>query len=86
MNKKRLYFDMDGVLFDTENLGQELMPKAARAFGREMNIRLGPALMPSTPMKVYTAGTIIMPARKATTVSKISIWLTDLTILVSFLT
>lgn len=30
-------FDMDGVLFDTENLGQELMPKAARAFGREMD-------------------------------------------------
>ena len=30
-------FDMDGVLFDTENLGQELMPKAVRAFGREMD-------------------------------------------------
>lgn len=30
-------FDMDGVLFDTENLGQELMPKAAKAFGKEMD-------------------------------------------------
>ena len=30
-------FDMDGVLFDTETLGQQLMPKAARAFGQEMD-------------------------------------------------
>ena len=30
-------FDMDGVLFDTETLGMELMPKAARAYGKEMD-------------------------------------------------
>ncbi len=30
-------FDMDGVLFDTEALGRELMPKAARAYGKEMD-------------------------------------------------
>ncbi|MBE5801731.1 MAG: HAD family phosphatase [Clostridiales bacterium] len=30
-------FDMDGVLFDTETLGQELMPKAARAYGQQMD-------------------------------------------------
>ncbi len=30
-------FDMDGVLFDTETMGQELMPKAARAYGQTMD-------------------------------------------------
>ena len=30
-------FDMDGVLFDTETLGMELMPKAAKAFGQHMD-------------------------------------------------
>ena len=39
-----------------------------------------------SPMKAYTAGMIIIPARKATAVSKISIWLTDLVRLVSFFT
>lgn len=33
-------FDMDGVLFDTETLGQELMPKAAKAFGQSMDTAL----------------------------------------------
>ena len=63
-----------------------IVPIASKTLGREMNIRLGPAAIPSVPMKVYTAGTIIMPARKATSVSKNSIWLTDLTRFVSFLT
>lgn len=30
-------FDMDGVLFDTETLGMELMPKAAKAYGQTMD-------------------------------------------------
>ncbi len=30
-------FDMDGVLFDTETLGQTLMPKAAQAYGQQMD-------------------------------------------------
>ena len=52
---------------------------ASNTFGSDTNIRLGPeASMPSRPMKVYTAGMIITAARKATTVSKISIWLMDL--------
>lgn len=29
-------FDMDGVLFDTEALGEELMPKAAAEYGQKM--------------------------------------------------
>ena len=33
-------FDMDGVLFDTETLGMELMPKAARAYGQTMDTAL----------------------------------------------
>ncbi|MBQ8149603.1 MAG: HAD family phosphatase [Clostridia bacterium] len=33
-------FDMDGVLFDTETLGQELMPKAAEAYGQTMDTAL----------------------------------------------
>ena len=61
-------------------------PIASKILGREMNIRLGPALMPSVPMNVYTAGTIIRPARNATSVSKTSIWLTAFTMLVSFFT
>ena len=46
---------------------------ALKTFGRETNIRPGPADMPSVPMKVKTAGTIIKPASSATIVSKISI-------------
>lgn len=30
-------FDMDGVLLDTETLGQKLMPKAAEAYGQRMD-------------------------------------------------
>ena len=48
-------------------------PMAAKTLGRETNIKPGPALIPSFPIKVNTAGTIIKPARRATTVSKISI-------------
>lgn len=33
-------FDMDGVLFDTETLGQELMPRAAAAYGKQMDKEL----------------------------------------------
>ena len=49
-------------------------PIAEKTLGRDTNIRLGPeASIPSVPIKVYTAGMIITPARNATTVSKISI-------------
>ena len=48
-------------------------PIAENTFGREINIRLGPAPIPSVPEKTYTAGMIMAPARKATPVSKISI-------------
>ena len=51
-------------------------PIAAKTFGREINIKLGPALIPSVPENTYTAGMIMAPASKATPVSKISIWLT----------
>ena len=54
------------------------LPMAANTFGNETNIRLGPAPMPSVPENTYTAGMIIAPARNATPVSKISIWLTAL--------
>ena len=49
-------------------------PIAAKTFGNETNIRLGPdASIPSVPANVNTAGIIITPASKATAVSKISI-------------
>ena len=48
-------------------------PMAAKTFGRETNIRLGPAPIPSVPENTYTAGMIMAPARNATPVSKISI-------------
>ena len=47
-------------------------PIAENTFGREINIRLGPAPIPSVPENTYTAGMIMAPARKATPVSKIS--------------
>ena len=53
-------------------------PIWSKILGIATNISPGPAAMPSLPRKTYTAGMIITPARKATTVSKISIWLTDL--------
>ena len=46
---------------------------AAKTFGRETNIRLGPAPIPSVPENTNTAGMIMAPARNATPVSKISI-------------
>ena len=52
-----------------------------------MNISPGPeALRPSAPMKLYTAGIIITPARIAIIVSKISIRPTDFEIFSSSLT
>ena len=51
-------------------------PMALKTLGSETNIRLGPAPMPSTPEKTYTAGMIMAPASRATPVSKNSIWLT----------
>ena len=50
------------------------LPMAAKTFGSETNIRLGPALMPSVPEKTKTAGMIMTPASRATPVSKNSIW------------
>ena len=46
----------------------------AKTLGSEMNIRLGPAFMPSTPSKTKIDGMIMRPARSATPVSKYSIW------------
>ena len=55
-------------------------PICAKTLGRETNIRLGPdASIPSRPIKENTAGIIITPAKIATPVSKISIWLMDFT-------
>ncbi len=48
-------------------------PMAPNTFGSVTNIRLGPADMPSVPRNAYTVGTIIIPARNATSESKISI-------------
>ena len=53
-------------------------PKESNTFGRATNISPGPALIPSVPMKTYTAGIIIIPARMAIVVSKISILSTAL--------
>ena len=49
-------------------------PMEANTRGRLMKVRLGLLAMPSTPRNTYTEGMIMMPARKATPVSKISIW------------
>ena len=46
----------------------------AKTLGRETNIRLGPAFIPSTPSKTKIEGMIIIPASSATPVSKNSIW------------
>ena len=53
--------------------GRPNTPMASNTFGSEMNTRLGPEAIPSFPRKTKTAGMIIIPARKATPVSKISI-------------
>ena len=64
-----------------------IAPMLANTFGRETNIRLGPdAAIPSVPIKVYTAGMIMTPAKNAMAVSKISIWLMDVTRFASSLT
>ena len=47
------------------------LPIAENTFGKDTNIRLGPAPMPSVPENTYTEGMIMAPARKATPVSKI---------------
>ena len=63
------------------------VPISPKTLGSATNISAGPlADMPSRPIKVYTAGMIIMPAIKATMVSNSSIWLTDLLISVCFFT
>ena len=49
-----------------------------------MNIRLGPAFMPSTPSKTKIEGMIIIPARSATPVSKNSIWWIEVLMSTSF--
>ena len=61
-------------------------PMLSNTLGRVWNISPGPDCMAdwSPPEKTNTAGTIIRPARRATPVSKISIWETDFSILVSF--
>ena len=61
-------------------------PIASNTLGNEMKIRLGPEAMPSVPRNTNTAGMIIIPARKATPVSKISIWFVALFRLTSFFT
>ena len=48
-------------------------PIASKIFGNDTNISPGPADIPSVPMNVYTAGTIIRPASRATAVSNHSI-------------
>ena len=66
--------------------GRPKMPIASNTFGSEIKIRLGPEAMPSVPRNTNTAGMIIIPARKATPVSKFSIWFVALFRLTSFLT
>ena len=53
--------------------GRPNTPMASKTFGSEINIRLGPEAIPSFPRNTKTAGMIIIPARNATPVSKISI-------------
>ena len=50
-----------------------IAPMDANTFGSEIKIRLGPEAIPSVPRNTNTAGMIIIPARNATPVSKISI-------------
>ena len=61
-------------------------PIASKTFGSETNIRLGPEAIPSVPKKTNTEGMIINPAKKATIVSKISIWLKERLKSISFFT
>ena len=53
--------------------GRPNTPIASNTFGSDMKIKLGPEAIPSFPRKTNTAGMIIIPARIATPVSKISI-------------
>ena len=62
------------------------IPISLNTFGSDINISPGPADMPSRPINTYTAGIIIRPARNATSVSKISIWLIEPMSFDSFLT
>ena len=50
-----------------------IAPMDANTFGSEIKIRLVPEAIPSVPRNTNTAGMIIIPARNATPVSKISI-------------
>ena len=62
-----------------KNANPIILPPAicAKIFGRETNISPGPfAVSPASPENAYTIGITKNPANKATTVSKISIWLT----------
>ena len=60
------------------------LPRELNTFGSVMNISPGPADIPSFPENANTAGIIIIPARSAIPVSKISIWFTDLLRFTSF--
>ena len=61
-------------------------PMALKTWGRVMNIRPGPALIPSAepPLNATTEGMMIRPARRAIPVSNISIWRTLFSMLSSF--
>ena len=58
--------------------GPPTEPNESNTFGRATNISPGPALIPSVPINTYTAGMIIIPAKIAIEVSKISILSTAL--------
>ena len=59
-------------------------PSELKTFGNVMNISPGPADIPSVPENAKTAGIIIIPAKTAIPVSKISMWFTDFTRFSSF--
>ena len=71
--ERRAAFIKEWLEMQGAEAGRPNTPMASNTFGSEMNTRLGPEAIPSFPRKTKTAGMIIIPARKATPVSKISI-------------
>ena len=65
------------MMKNTRPIREPARPMASNTLGRDTNIRLGPEAIPSVPENTNTAGMIIIPAKKATPVSKNSIWLKE---------
>jgi len=74
-SKTAITVDAAAKIINKKNKAPQILPPAMElnTFGSVIKIRLGPEAIPSVPRNTNTAGMIIIPARNATPVSKISI-------------